>query len=71
MLIAAVLHIIWRTWIERNDRYFNNNAHSMEHLFRSVIVEVGCSFNIIQASKSAMLDAKLSHLFDLYLSWHL
>jgi hypothetical protein len=71
VLIAAVLHSIWRTWIERNDGYFNNNTHSMEHLFRSVIVEVGCRFNIIQASKSAMLDAKLSHLFDLYLRWHL
>jgi hypothetical protein len=37
----------------------------MEHMFRSVIVEVGCSFNIIQASKKAMLDTKLSHMFHI------
>ena len=37
----------------------------MEHMFQSVILEVGCSFNIIQASKSAMLNTKLSHMFHI------
>jgi hypothetical protein len=65
VLIAAVLQTVWKIWIERNDRYFNNKEHSMEHLIRSIFVEVGSSYNIIQTEKSVMFDAKLSHLFSI------
>jgi len=41
---------------------------TLEDLFQSVIVEVGCNYNKIQASKYSMLDAKLSHLFHIPLN---
>ena len=37
----------------------------MEHLIQSVIVEVGCSFNLIQSNKSPMLNVKLSQFFHI------
>jgi len=63
VLIAAVIHIVWKIWLERNARYFNDKPRPMEHLIHSVIVEVGCSFRSIRTKTSAMLDWKISHLF--------
>jgi hypothetical protein len=65
VLIAAVLHIVRKIWIERNERYFNNKVTSIEKLIRTVIVEIGCSFQSIQDTTSSMLDLKISHLFHL------
>lgn len=65
VLIAAVLHIVWKIWIEHNERYLNNKVTLIEKLIRIVIVEIGCSFKSIQDTTSSMLDLNISHLFHL------
>jgi len=63
---AAIIHIIWSIWLERNARYFNSQQTSMSTLFHGILAEVQLSFKLsLVKGSSQMTDYKISRLFGI------
>lgn len=47
IMSSAILHGIWCIWLERNNRYFNNQQSHMGSLINCIIAEVKQSFDLV------------------------
>jgi len=64
-MVSDVLHIIWRLWIERNQRLFQDKVDNMASLIH-IVAEVNFCYTLtIGVSNSSMMDFKIAHLFHI------
>lgn len=54
VLKSAIIHTIWAIWIERNQRYFQDQHKPMSSLFNCILAEVKMSYcsNLAQGNSS-------------------
>jgi len=68
VLISAITYSIWRIWIERNNRYFEDKEAHFSNLIYHIVAEVKMSSSLmVGANHSSSLDVKVSSLFQLSL----
>jgi len=66
VMLSAIIHIIWSLWLERNNRYFNDQRAPTGNIINRVISKVHLSFRLaLVKGSSAMTDFRVVHLFNI------